>query len=160
MTGMDNPFWETLEDRGDALAVDVPRANLSWTYRALARQVEMMAEIAAASPRGVAFLFGENDFGSLVGYLSCLRAGHAVYLISAKIQHPWVNILLDRYRPELILTRVPPSEPTLAGRYSPAAWSGEYQRYVRNDCSDPPPHPDLPPVPGRHRGLWSFGLHF
>ena len=103
MSSEDKPFWATLGDAGDAVALRHPESGQLWSYRCLAQVVAEVRAFAARSPRGVAFVFGENDFGGIASYLGCLMAGHAVYLLSTSIHHPSVNGLIGRYRPELIL---------------------------------------------------------
>lgn len=137
------PFWRTLAEKGESVAlVDVEECR-SWTYRTLAGTVIDVAEALPVTRRGVLFLFGENDLGGIVGYLAGLWAGHVVYLISIRIQHPSVTDLLGRYRPELVLTRSVLASAALGQRYTVAMEVLGYSCFVRKGPDAPDPHWDV-----------------
>lgn len=137
------PFWRTLADKREFVAlVDVAK-NREWTYRALAICVEDAAGALASTRRGVMFLFGENDLGGIVAYLGGLLAGHVVYLMSLRILHPSVGDFLERYKPELVLTRSKEAGAALGPQYTQVPGVLDYCCYIRK-CQDAPAlHPDL-----------------
>jgi acyl-CoA synthetase (AMP-forming)/AMP-acid ligase II len=138
-----SPFWRTLAEKGGSLALVEAEENRCWSYRALARCVADVADEFPITRRGVLFVFGENDLGGIVGYLAGLLAGHVVYLMSIRFQHPSVAALLERYRPELVWTRSVLAEATLGQQYAFSSVSLGYRFFVRKTPDAPDLHPDL-----------------
>jgi acyl-coenzyme A synthetase/AMP-(fatty) acid ligase len=138
-----SPFWRTLADKGGAVALVEAEESRFWSYRALAHCVADMADALPIARRSVLFLFGENDLGGLVGYLAGLLAGHVVYLMSIRFQHPSVTELFERYSPELVLTRSAMADAALGRRYTSAATFWGYRCFVRKHQDAPVPHPDV-----------------
>jgi acyl-CoA synthetase (AMP-forming)/AMP-acid ligase II len=139
----ESTFWRALAEKGESVALVEADGNRSWSYRALARCVADVADALPVSRRGVLFLFGENDLGGIVGYLAGLLARHVVYLISIRFQHPSVVDLLERYKPELVLTRSAIADATLGHQYTYAAGFWGYRCFVRKCQDAPDPHPNV-----------------
>lgn len=73
------------------------------TYADVASDVEALAERLPAM-RSLAFCFCRINMRTVVNYLACLRAGHAVALLDAAL-HPSARlVLIERYQPELLLS--------------------------------------------------------
>ena len=137
------PFWQTLAEKGESLALVEADEGRSWSYRALAHCAAGVADAFQRTNRGVLFVFGENDLGGIVGYLAGLLAGHAVYLVSTPFQHALTTDLLARYRPELIWTRSTLAEVSLGHEYECTSGLYGYRSFVRKVRDAPEPHRDL-----------------
>jgi acyl-coenzyme A synthetase/AMP-(fatty) acid ligase len=137
------PFWETLANYGNAVALEHAESGQSWSYRELAGHVDATREIVSRPGPGVAFVFADSDLGGIVNYLACLRAGHAVYLLPIKSNHPAVVELMARFRPEILLSQCALTPVAMEGCYSRHSTSWNYQVYIRDRGDAPAPNPDL-----------------
>lgn len=95
-----------------------------WTYAELAAEVSRRAQSLRGRKR-LAFCFCRMDVSSIVNYLACMEAGHAVALLDAALPADIREDLVARYQPELLLDS-----------------SGE-ARLSPHDGSAEQPHPDL-----------------
>lgn len=97
------------------------------TYADLTSDVEALAERLRAK-RALAFCFCRTNVATVVNYLACLRAGHAIALLDAAL-HPSARLaLIKHYQPELLLA---------------TGDLGETIVEYRDAGSHSAPHPDL-----------------
>jgi Acyl-CoA synthetases (AMP-forming)/AMP-acid ligases II len=96
------PFVDGLAEHGDRLAVITP-AGGGVTYRELDALVTREEERLGRARRLV-LVAASNDLEPLVTYLAALRGGHVVLLTAAPDQ-PRLDVLVDRYRPDVVASR-------------------------------------------------------
>src|SRR5690348_11346632 len=133
--------WETLRAHGSAIALIDGLSGDVLTYRELADRVEHHAQSIPLSTRAVVLIFGEQDLDCLVCVLGCLQAGHAVYLLPTRVDHPSAQYLIETYEPELLLWRT--GRPDLPRLYRGSTVPCGYQCATRAAGEQPPPHPAL-----------------
>jgi acyl-CoA synthetase (AMP-forming)/AMP-acid ligase II len=93
-----------LDEPSDAPAVVDTAAERIWTQADLAELVEATADRIRTGRRDLVFcLSGGRDFASVVGYLSGVRAGHAVAMLDGRIPADLTAALVERYRPAFVL---------------------------------------------------------
>ncbi len=95
-------------------------AERVWTRAELAAVVETTAARLATGRRELVFnLCSGVDMPSIVGYLSAVRAGHAVAQLDGRVPAALTDALIERYRPAYVLRTsdetVPTIEPGTAG---------------------------------------------
>ena len=78
-------------------------AGRVWTQDELADVVSVVAGRLATGRRELVFCFCGRDVASIIGYLSALRAGHAVALLDAAAPADLTEALIDRYRPAFVV---------------------------------------------------------
>jgi acyl-CoA synthetase (AMP-forming)/AMP-acid ligase II len=74
-----------------------------WTQDELADTVRSTAEALATGRRELIFNLCRVDVPSVVGYLSAIRAGHAVAMLDAGVPAELTEALIDRYQPAFVL---------------------------------------------------------
>jgi long-chain acyl-CoA synthetase len=75
-----------------------------WTQQELADLVESTAEPMRTGRRDLVFnLCGGRDFASVHGYLSGVRAGHAVAMLDGRVSADLTDALIERYRPAFVM---------------------------------------------------------
>ena len=89
---------------GDAL-IDAAQGR-SLSHRALREAAASTAE-RLAGERSLLFLFCHNDAATVVTYLACAQAGHAVALLDGAMGAEQRQALLARYRPEWLVGAEP-----------------------------------------------------
>ncbi len=136
-------FWSNLCDKGDATALIDVAANVLWTYRMLGERVHAVASTLRERSKCLLMLFGANDVGSVVFYLSALAARHAVYLSPVGMQHPAAAALIERYCPEIIVGRSGVLPWPAAGDYDVSGQEQGYTIHRRRICNEIPPHDAL-----------------
>ena len=75
-----------------------------WTQDELADAVGSSAETLVTGRRELVLCLCSGDIASIVGYLSAIRAGHAVALLDGRTQADLTEGLIDRYRPAFVLS--------------------------------------------------------
>ena len=70
------------------------------TYGEMRAAAEELA--GRLSPRALVFLWAENSFGALIGYLACLCRGAAPLLLDRRLAPSLARDLLARYRPAFL----------------------------------------------------------
>jgi long-chain acyl-CoA synthetase len=93
-----------LDDPTDApLLVDAATDRV-WSQAEVAELVDATAERIRTGRRDLVFaLSGGRDFGSVIAYLSGVRAGHAVAMLDGRIPADLTEALVERYRPAFVL---------------------------------------------------------
>lgn len=112
-------FW------GDALArfgerpalIDQSGAVLS--YRTLDARVAAYAETLGPDRRAFGFLYVDNDVGSIVALLACLRAGHVPLLLSPSMSPESREALQRHYQPDWVIAH---DGSGAANEPAPVAW--------------------------------------
>ncbi len=100
-TGTHTRFFEDFGRFGDALAIVDTTVSHRLSYSELeAKVVARMAELEG--PRSLVFIEAKNDVNSIVDYISCLRAGHVVYLLE-DLKAPKVQELIALYKPNILI---------------------------------------------------------
>lgn len=74
-----------------------------WTQDELANTVRSTAEGLVTGRRDLIFCLCRVDVASVVGYLSAVRAGHAVAMLDGGVPADLTEALIDRYRPVFVL---------------------------------------------------------
>ena len=74
-----------------------------WTYGQLDSAVADLAARLRFSPKCLAVCYCRNDLPSVLGYLACIEAGHAVLLMDANSNASQRQTICDRYRPEILV---------------------------------------------------------
>jgi acyl-CoA synthetase (AMP-forming)/AMP-acid ligase II len=75
-----------------------------WTQAEVAETVRATAESMITGRRELTFcLCGGRDLGSVIGYLSAVRAGHAVAMLDGRVPSELSEALIDHYRPAFVL---------------------------------------------------------
>ncbi|MEA2125344.1 MAG: hypothetical protein QOI80_2126 [Solirubrobacteraceae bacterium] len=75
-----------------------------WTQAEVAEVVRSTAEPMMTGRRELTFcLCGGRDLGSVIGYLSAVRAGHAVAMLDGRVPADLTDALIDHYRPAFVL---------------------------------------------------------
>ncbi|WP_106849011.1 AMP-binding protein [Blastococcus sp. Marseille-P5729] len=94
------------------------------------------AEFAAATgQRGLVFLFGDATTESIIHYRSAIAAGHAIALLDATLNPDFATALVERYRPDLIVSP--------GGRHVPAGYRNVLPAVYRRSGEPTSLHPDL-----------------
>lgn len=118
----------------------------TWSYRELEAELRRVAE-AFSGERGMVLVLVRRDVPSLLGYLSALRAGHAVLPIDEGLDSSLLEGLIDRYQPELIVAPAAArelGESLDLGDYDPAGCPLDgLQLYRRAGADGGAIHPDL-----------------
>lgn len=98
------PFWgAALAAHHDRPAL-IDRQGAVLDYRALDARVDaFVAETFGMTPRSFGFLYMDNDVGSVVALLACLRAGHVPLLLPQAMPRTARESLEHHYRPDWIL---------------------------------------------------------
>ncbi len=78
-------------------------AGRVWTQDELADAVDAFAERLAAPRPELVFCLSRQDVASIIGYLSALRAGHAVALFDADAPVDLIAPLIGHYRPAFVV---------------------------------------------------------
>ena len=78
-------------------------AGRVWTQDELADVVHSSAEALVTGKRELVFCLCGADVASVVGYLSAVRAGHAVALLDAAARADLTEGLIDRYLPAFVV---------------------------------------------------------
>jgi acyl-coenzyme A synthetase/AMP-(fatty) acid ligase len=73
-----------------------------WTYRELAEHVAHNRDLLSAPQPSLLFLSCRNDLNSVAWYLATIEAGHAVALMSARLEQSLRESLMSRYSPEWV----------------------------------------------------------
>lgn len=134
----------SLETGEKPLCYDAPRER--WiTAAALRRDVEACAARLSFPHKALAFCLCNNSLDSLVAYLACWSAGHAVLLLDARLDASFRDRLSSIYRPEFLLApRAIAGQPGFAAPAGAIPVSSEGPVVWRNEPnSDGPVHPDL-----------------
>src|SRR4051794_15208931 len=84
-----------------------------WTQDELAATVRSTAEALMTGKRELAFCLCRVDVASVVGYLSAVRAGHAVAMLDAAVPAELTEALIDRYRPAFVLQSAGEATPAI-----------------------------------------------
>jgi long-chain acyl-CoA synthetase len=87
----------------DAPALVDGAAGRVWTQDELAHAVCSCADALATGERELVFCVCGVDIASVVGYLSAVRAGHAVVLLDAAAKADLTEALIARYRPAFVV---------------------------------------------------------
>ncbi|CAA6605827.1 putative AMP-dependent synthetase and ligase [Rhodospirillaceae bacterium LM-1] len=95
-------FWEFERSSNIALIDSLRDVRLS--YADLDDKISQLIDLLAKD-RGkrLAFIVSGNDVGTIVAYLALLRLGHAVLLVSTKLESQALSTLINAYTPELIV---------------------------------------------------------
>lgn len=88
-------------DRSQRTALIDGASGQSWTYAGLCREVTQRAA-QLAGPPGLLLQFCRNDLASVAWYLAAIEAGHAVALLSDRLDDGLRDDLIERYRPDWI----------------------------------------------------------
>jgi len=99
---MRSPF-AFLDRPTDAPVLVDAAARRVWTQDELADVVQSCAEALVTGKRELVFCLCGGDVTSIVGYLSAVRAGHAVALLDAAAHADLTEALIDRYRPAFVV---------------------------------------------------------
>jgi long-chain acyl-CoA synthetase len=99
---MSSPF-AFLDRPTDAPVLVDAAAGRTWTQDELADAVQSFAEVLVTGKRELVFCLCGGDVASVVGYLSAIRAGHAVALLDAAARAELTQALIDRYLPAFVL---------------------------------------------------------
>jgi acyl-coenzyme A synthetase/AMP-(fatty) acid ligase len=140
---IETPFWMTLRDKADAIAIVDHDSSSTLTYAALDARVARAAEELRSHERSLVLLFADSDLGGIVCYLAALVAGHAVFLSPTGIRHAGAATLIDTYRPEIVIWGSGGAPQVFADNYQPGGGVDAYQILRRRSQTDPPPHPAL-----------------
>jgi acyl-coenzyme A synthetase/AMP-(fatty) acid ligase len=98
-------------DRQHRAALIENGTGRSYAYRDLVAHVERLRDQLRAPSRSLLFLFCRNDLTSVAWYLAALEAGHAVALLSARLDREFREDLISRYRPDWVCGPEPPADP-------------------------------------------------
>jgi acyl-CoA synthetase (AMP-forming)/AMP-acid ligase II len=90
-----------------------------WTQDELAGVVQSTAETLATGRRELIFCLCRVDLASVIGYLSAIRAGHAVAMLDARVPGELTDALIDLYAPAFVLR--PTGDETPAVQRGPEA---------------------------------------
>jgi long-chain acyl-CoA synthetase len=112
---MSSPF-AFLDGPTDAPVLLDAAAGRVWTQDELADVVNSCAEALATGRRELVFCLCGRDVASIVGYLSAVRAGHAVALLDAAAHAELTQALIDRYLPAFVLSSNGAPTPDVARR--------------------------------------------
>src|SRR4051812_28997868 len=100
---MSSPY-AFLDHPTDAPALVDAGVERVWTQRELADLVQSTAESMMTGRRELVFnLCGGRDFASVHGYLSGVRAGHAVAMLDGRVPAELTDALIERYRPAYVM---------------------------------------------------------
>ena len=94
-------FYQHLDRFGQSCAVVTPDGN-TVSYQDLQTLVEQFRETLPVSPELV-FILAANELESLVAYLACLQAGHAVMLLDPALSVEKLIQLRDLYCPSVVI---------------------------------------------------------
>lgn len=99
---MISPF-AFLEDPTDSpLLIDAATERI-WTQVEVAEAVESTADALRTGRRELVFNLCRIDLASIIGFLSAVRAGHAVAQLEASVPEELTQALVERYRPAWVL---------------------------------------------------------
>jgi long-chain acyl-CoA synthetase len=119
---MSSPY-AFLDHPTDAPVLVDAAAGQVWTQQELAELVHSTAEPLMTGERELVFcLCSGRDLASVVGYLSAVRAGHAVAMLDGRVPADLTEALIDRYRPAFVLQ--PTDSPAPSVRTGPDAGRG------------------------------------
>lgn len=98
------PFWgAALAAHHDRPAL-IDRQGVVVDYRALDARVDaFVRDTFGNAPRSFGFLYLDNDVGSVVALLACLRAGHVPLLLPRSMPRAARESLEQHYRPDWII---------------------------------------------------------
>ena len=94
------------------------------SYASLLEQAGTLEESLRTGSKSLVALMCDNSLASLIGYLSALRAGHAVMLTNATTEESLKQRLIDTYAPEIVLSVARHSESHLGYETGPSPISG------------------------------------
>jgi long-chain acyl-CoA synthetase len=100
--GMSSPF-AFLDRPTDATVLVDAAVGRVWTQTELADAVDSFGELLVTGKRELVFCLCGRDVASVVGYLSAVRAGHAVALLDAAARPQLTEALIDHYSPALVV---------------------------------------------------------
>ena len=99
-------------------------AKRIWTQDEVAAAVDSFSDRLRGAGRELIFCLCGRDVASVIGYLSAVRAGHAVALLAADAPAHLTDALIERYRPAFVLVpdgdRPFPAVRTRSPRITPA----------------------------------------
>jgi long-chain acyl-CoA synthetase len=136
-------YWNNLLEFGSATAVYDASRQLACSYKELHLQMSMGADLLGRERKLVVLLFGSNDFATIALYLSALEAGHSLLISPVSTRHPAAGELIDKYRPEIVLSRDGAWQSERSTIYCPCEQILNYICFRRRTASDPPPYKDI-----------------
>ena len=97
-------FWniENIPNNRIALIDDI--SGKAYTYGELVSETGKLSDHIKIEEKSLIFLFCDNSAPSVIGYLYALRSGHSVYLANSKMDSGLKKTLINRYKPEIILS--------------------------------------------------------
>jgi acyl-CoA synthetase (AMP-forming)/AMP-acid ligase II len=110
--GSSSPY-AFLDRPTDAAVLVDAAAGRVWTQDELAETVRSTVEALVTGRRELIFCLCRVDVSSVVGYLSAIRAGHAVAMLDAGVPADLTEALIDRYRPAFVLQSSGAETPTV-----------------------------------------------
>jgi long-chain acyl-CoA synthetase len=102
MHGLRSPFEFLDRPAARPVLVDAAAGRV-WRQDELADVVDSAAESLLTGRRELVFCLCDAGVASIVGYLSAVRAGHAVALLDAAAPAPLTDALIERYRPVFVV---------------------------------------------------------
>ena len=98
----------SIDSHGSRKALYDPHEARWLSYSELSDKVQERALGLRGFPKTLVFNFCRNDLRSILTYLACLEAGHAVALLDDHLRPELKQHLIELYRPELISASAPP----------------------------------------------------
>jgi len=98
-------------DRKNRTALIEDGTGRCHTYRNLVEHVECLRDRLRAPSRSLLFLFCRNDLNSVAWYLAAVEAGHAVALLSARMDAAFRENLISCYCPDWVCGPESPADP-------------------------------------------------
>jgi acyl-CoA synthetase (AMP-forming)/AMP-acid ligase II len=87
----------------DRTALTDSASQNRWSWKALFEEVERRAAALRGDRKKLVFLFCRNDPQTVLSYLACVEAGHAVALLDAGLAPEFAERLIALYQPDLLL---------------------------------------------------------
>lgn len=95
-------FWDLENSVGTDEAFFDVKQQKSISYQHFKKDSNAFVETVTDSRKKLAFVFCDSTYASVLAYISLLRAGHAVFLVDAKIDHDLGQRLIEIYHPDFI----------------------------------------------------------
>lgn len=100
-------FWNLNTNTQRNIAIIDADQSEQIRYKELFEKSSWLERKISAEKKQLIFLYADNSYQSIISYLAILRSGHACCLVDKNLDHELKVELVDKYKPELILSRNP-----------------------------------------------------
>ncbi len=96
-------FWQLKDERQKTLAITDSAGEGNYDFDRIRSDVESLSSALSLPHKGIAAVFCDNSYNSVIAYLAVLNSGNTALLINAATDRALASNIIDCYKPELII---------------------------------------------------------